>query len=118
MSHPPNPNSSAHEAASAKLQPEAEGLLQDKDSPAKHSSTKDSLIKDSLTKKPPSGSVKLSPLLVAGDCALQLFIPALGGLLLGGWLYRDYGWSALWPLGLFLLGLLGGFWNVYKRLVR
>jgi len=49
------------------------------------------------------------------DYAIQLFLPILGGLLLGNWLHQAFGLSYLWTLLLAVLGMIGGIGVLYKR---
>lgn len=49
------------------------------------------------------------------EYAIQLFLPVIGGLLLGNWLSETYGLSPIWTVILGVLGLAGGIGVLYKR---
>jgi hypothetical protein len=49
------------------------------------------------------------------EYAIQLFLPVIGGLLLGNWLTKTYGLSPIWTVLLGILGLAGGIGIMYKR---
>lgn len=51
------------------------------------------------------------------EYAIQLFLPVLGGLLLGNWLSKIYGVSPLWTPLLAILGMFSGLAILYKRYV-
>ncbi len=49
------------------------------------------------------------------EYAIQLLLPILGGLMLGDWLHRKFGISALWTIVLAILGMVAGLGILYKR---
>lgn len=49
------------------------------------------------------------------EYAIQLFLPILGGLLLGLWLTEHYGVAPIWTVILAILGMVGGIGILYKR---
>lgn len=49
------------------------------------------------------------------EYAIQLFLPILGGLLLGNWLHQRFGISQIWTMVLAVLGMAGGIAVLYKR---
>lgn len=49
------------------------------------------------------------------EYAFTLLIPILGGLFLGYWLQQNYGLSAVWSILFGILGMVAGFWMMYKR---
>ncbi|WP_373531103.1 AtpZ/AtpI family protein [Vampirovibrio sp.] len=52
------------------------------------------------------------------EYAIQLLLPIIGGLWLGGWLSKTYGLSPIWTVMLGVLGLVGGIGIMYKRSQR
>ncbi len=49
------------------------------------------------------------------EYAIQIFLPVLGGLLLGDWLCKQFGLNPIWTVLLGILGLIGGIGVLYKR---
>lgn len=52
------------------------------------------------------------------DYAIQLFLPILGGLLLGYWLNQNWGVPSVWTVVLAMLGMVAGLIIMYRRIVR
>lgn len=49
------------------------------------------------------------------EYAIQLFLPVIGGLLLGNWLSKTFGFSPIWTVLLGVLGLFAGIGILYKQ---
>lgn len=56
-------------------------------------------------------------LLYGGTLGILLILPILAGAYLGSWIdSRMSGYSVGWTVGLILLGIIFGIWNVYQYL--
>jgi len=49
------------------------------------------------------------------EYAIQLLIPVVGGLMLGMWLTKTYGISAIWTIILAIAGMVAGIAIMYRR---
>lgn len=59
----------------------------------------------------------LGMLLYGGTLGILLILPILAGAYLGSWIdSRMSGYSVAWTVGLILLGIIFGVWNVYRYL--